>query len=143
MKHFLYVLLVALTSASPASAQGTIIGPGQQVLCIKVAAINAVSATTTQLINNTSTTQSIFICGWHVTSILSTSTTFQFTQGTGGTCAGGTSSIISPPLNVTSTAPSADHIDYATVSLLPGNSLCVVTGTGTTGTGVLVYYNQF
>jgi len=147
MRRLLYALLFVLTSAVPASAQGPIVGPGQPILCPFTAQANVTSATTTQLVAG-NTSQRIFICGWHVTSILSTSATFQFTYGTGATCATASTGNVTPPFNVTSTAPSADHGTYASFQIPPtgaptGANICIVTGTGTTGTAVLLYYSIF
>jgi hypothetical protein len=86
--------------------------------------------------------QRIYICGWHVTSSQTTSTTFQFVAGTqGGPC--GTPTNLTPAFSVTSNAPSADHIDYVTMQTAPGQQLCVVTTGTTVAQAILVYYVQF
>jgi hypothetical protein len=142
-KHCLILLALAALCGS-ARAQGTIVGPGNLVLCPLSAQTLVASATTTQMIAPPSNPAlRIYICGWHVTSILGTSSTFQFEYGTGATCGTGTQ-IITPTFNVTSTAPSADHQSYAIgPNSAAGAGLCVITGTGATGTAVMVYYNQF
>lgn len=129
-----------LACAAPAPAENTV-GPAQQVLCNKTAIASVVSATTTLLITGISN-QSIFGCGWHVTSALATTTTFQFVYGTGATC--GTGQVaLTPPFNITSAAPSADHISLANYQVPAGNNVCVITGAGTTGDAVVIYYSQF
>lgn len=124
----------------PAYAENSV-GPSNAILCNKVAQATIASATTTSLVAGV-TGQSIFICGWHVTSILGTTSTFQFEYGTqGGPCT--TPTVITPAFNVTSAAPSGDHVTYATLNAPAGAQLCVVTGSGTTGDAVLIYYSQF
>jgi hypothetical protein len=146
-KLLLALGLLALAFIPGAEAQGPIVGPGQPILCPFSFQTNVTSATTTQLIAG-NTSQRIYICGWHVTSILATSTTFQFTYGTGATCTTANTGNLTPPFNVTSTAPSADHGTYASLQVPPtgnptGANVCMVTGTGTTGTAVIVYYSIF
>ena len=129
-----------LACAAPAFAENTV-GPGQQVLCNKTAQASVASATTTLLITGVAG-QSIFGCGWHVTSILATTSTFQFVYGTGATCGTGQQPL-TPAFNVTSAAPSSDHISLASYQVPLGNNVCVITGTGTTGDAIVVYYSQF
>lgn len=140
----LLVLLAALLGGAlwPSSTFGqAVTGPSMQILCNKQALANVATATTTSLINGVAG-QIIAICGWHVTSSQSASSTFQLIQGTqGGPC--GTPSNVTAQFNVTSTAPSADHIDYATITLPAGAQVCVVSTGSTVALGVLVYYSQF
>jgi len=142
MRRLLYALLFVLTSAVPASAQGTIVGPGNLVLCPLSVNTLFASATTVQMVAP-SAGKSVFICGWHVTSILSTSSTFQIQFGTGATC--GTNTVnVTPLFSVTSTAPSADHQSYAFgPNSAVGAGLCVTTAGAPTGTAVMIYSNQF
>ena len=136
----LLVLLLALLWAGPALPQ-TPIGPPNQILCNKAAIATVVTATTTSLVAGVAG-QNIFICGWHVTSNQSASTTFQFVSGTqGGPC--GSPVNVTPAFNVTSTAPSSDHIDYAQLQLAAAAQLCVVTVGATVGQAILVWFNQF
>src|SRR5215469_6575022 len=134
MKKLLFALgLLALAFIPRADAQGPIVGPGQPILCPFSAQANVTSATTTQLVAG-NTSMRVYICGWHVTSILSTSTTFQFTYRTGATCTTASTGNVTPPFNVTSTAPSADHGTYASLQVPPtgaptGANVCMVTGT--------------
>jgi hypothetical protein len=142
MKRLLIALgLLALALIPRADAQAPIVGPGQFIMCPFSFQTNITSATTTQLVAGV-TGQRVYVCGWHVTSISATSSTFQFEYGTGASCT--TPTVLTPPFNVTSTAPSADHQTYA---IGPnggaGQTLCAVTTGTPTGTAVLVYYSQF
>ena len=135
-------LLPFLCIGPSAFSQAPIVGPGQFIMCPKSVQASIVTATTTQLVAPV-TGQSVFVCGWHVTSTQSTSTTFQIIFGAGATC--GTNTItLTPAFSVTSTAPSGDHQTYAigpnsTVS----QGLCVVTVGATIGQAVMIYYSQF
>jgi len=88
----------------------------------------------------------IYICGWHATTgNTSSQSTFQLASGT--TLA--TSAALTPPLGVTSTAPSVDHIDYAAYSTSlfaatssPSNVFINISGAGTNIQFVL-YYGQY
>jgi hypothetical protein len=122
----------------PLLAQGPIVGPGQPILCTKVAAIPAGGTGLTQIVAGV-VGQSISVCGWHITNTAS-SGTFAFSTGTGSNCGTGTVTPI-PAQNVNSTAPSSDHIDYVTLTLPQGNALCVNFSV-TTIAGI-VYYTQF
>ena len=136
-----HALALAFSFFGTARAQGPVVGPGNIIICTGIATASASSATTTSIVSGVAG-KSIYVCGWHVTSILATTATFQFEYGTqGGPCT--TPTVITPAMNVTSTAPSADHIDYAAWQVPAGQQLCVVTGTGTTGTTVVLFYNQF
>jgi hypothetical protein len=134
------LIFLGLVAAVPAFAQSTV-GPGQQILCPQEAMATVATATTTSLVNG-DPSKLIVVCGWHVTSTQSASTTFQLIYGTqGGPCSSPTN--ITPPFSVTSTAPSSDHIDYATFTIPKGAQLCVVTTGATVGQAILVYYSQF
>jgi hypothetical protein len=140
MKRLL--LLLALLWAGPALAQGTIVGPSNAILCNQFAMATPVSATTTSLVAGVAG-KSVFICGWHVTSTQSGGTnTFQLVYGVqGGPC---TSPVtLTPAFNISNTAPSSDHIDFASTQTTAGAQLCVVTTGTTVGTAVGVWYAQF
>ncbi len=140
MKKLSAALLLWLALTGAAQAENTV-GPSAQILCNKSAFVSPTTATTTAIVSGIAG-QSIFLCGWHVTSILSTTSTFLFEYGTqGGPCT--TPTAITPAFNVTSAAPSSDHISLATIQIPAGAQLCVVTGAGTTGDAVIVYYSQF
>ena len=143
MRRLLYALLVVLTSASPALAQPTIIGPAQTTICNKVATLAVGPTTITQVIPPgavaTPASQSIFICGWHITNTGATGT-ITLTIGSGLNCVTNPVVII-PAVNVTSTAPSADHIDYASQQIPAGNTLCVTSSVATIS--YVFWYSQF
>lgn len=144
MKHLrlalgLLALLPLLFVGPSALSQGPIVGPGQPILCTKIATIPAGGPTTmTQVVAGVAG-QAISVCGWHVTNTAS-SGTFSFSYGTGSNCGTGTQTPF-PAQNVNSTAPSADHIDYAVASVPSGNSLCYTFSVATIAG--IIYYTQF
>lgn len=143
MRKFFLLLALALSALIPgAQAQGPIVGPGQPILCPFVAQASPVTATTTSLVNGVAG-KIIVICGWHVTSTQSTSTTFQFQYGVQGGPCGATTVNLTPAFSVTSTAPSADHIDYGTMQAPAGQQVCVATTGTTVAQAILIYYSQF
>jgi hypothetical protein len=140
MKRLL--LLLALLWASPCFAQGTIVGPSNAILCNQFAMASPVAAGTISLVAGVAG-KSVFICGWHVTSTQTGGTnTFQLEYGTqGGPCTSPTA--LTPAFNISNTAPSADHIDYASIQTTAGAQLCVVSSGTTVGTAIGVWYAQF
>jgi hypothetical protein len=135
------LLLALLAFIPPSQGQAPIVGPGQVILCTSTAQASAAAAGTTALISGV-TGKTIFLCGWHVTSNQSTSTTFQLEYGTqGGPCT--TPTLITPAFSITSNAPSADHIDYAVIQIPAGAQLCAVSTGTTVGQQYLMYYSQF
>jgi hypothetical protein len=131
MKKLLLALaLLPFCWGSPAPAQ---VGPINPILCNKTVILNIAAAGTTQLVAPVTGT-TINLCGWHVTTT-TTAGTFQLSFGTGATCGTGTVNITSP-LSVSSTAPSADHTNYASSSGATGAGLCVTTATSATISGV-------
>ena len=144
MRKLILALGLALFALIPSAlqAQAPIVGPGQFVMCPKSVQAAIVTATTTQVVAPV-TGQSVYICGWHVTSTQSTSTTFQFEYGSGATC-GTNTVVLSPAFSVTSTAPSADHQTYAIgPNSAAGSGLCVITTGATVGQAIMIYYSQF
>jgi hypothetical protein len=142
-------VVASLLVGPSALSQGPMVGPGAILVCANNASsppgipamATVVTATTTALISGVAG-QRIFICGWHVTSTQSASTTFQFVYGTqGGPC--GSPVALTPAFSVTSTAPSADHSDYATMQTAAGAQLCVVSTGATIAQAIEVYYSQF
>jgi hypothetical protein len=131
--------LGTLLWAGSALAQGQV-GPPNMILCNKTASFSGVSAVT-KLVSGASTGKAVFICGWHVTNTAGTGT-FTITYGTKTTneCDTANGSIL-PTTNVTSSAPSSDHIDYASVQTPLNTDLCV-TPSAITLSGI-VYYSQF
>ena len=89
------------------------LGPITQINCNKLGNATIATATTTALVNGIAA-QGIHICGWHVTSTQSTSTTFQLVYGTqGGPC--GTPTVMSAPFSVINSAPSSDLYSLMTL----------------------------
>ncbi len=140
MRKLTTALLFLLAFAASAFAQGPIVGPGQPILCTAAAQASAAAAGTTSIISGVAGKITV-LCGWHVTSSQSTATTFQIEYGTGATCTSPT--VITPAFNVTSTAPSADHIDYADIQAPAGANICIVSVGATVGQQYLLYYSQF
>jgi hypothetical protein len=130
-----------LACVAPALADNTV-GPTNQIICNKTVALTIASATTTSAIAGVAG-QSIFICGWHVTTTqAATFPTFQFEYGTqGGPCT--TPTAVTPAFGVTNTAPSADHVSIATIQTPAGTQFCVVSGATTTNLAIELYYSQF
>lgn len=133
------------------------VGPPNQIQCNRTAQLNVAGATASgvltldgnsgsQQVLVGSLGQRINICGWHFTNQTSaTQGTFQFVAGlSSGTTPGctGTQVILTPAIGVTSTAPSSDHIDYASMSLAQGLQLCVTTTGAVTITGVVFISQQ-
>jgi hypothetical protein len=144
VKKLLFVLALALSALIPgAQAQGPIVGPGQYVLCTGAATLAVGPTTITQIIpisgTNAGTTKSIYICGWHITNTGATGT-FTISTGTGSNCGTGTAVVV-PATNVSSSAPSADHIDYASLQAPVGTNICVTSSVATIS--YVVYFNLF
>ena len=137
MQRTIAAILLYLGLATAALAQATG-GPPNQILCNKVAQMAAGPAAITQVVP-LAAGKTIFVCGWHVTNTAA-SGNFSFSYGTGSNCGTGTTTII-PAMNVTSSAPSADHIDYAQISAPPGNALCITPSVATIA--AIIYYSQF
>lgn len=137
MKPWVALFLWAIASAAQAQQ---IVGPQNAVLCNKSATFTGLSANTVLIAAVTG--KVISICGWHVTSTSATTTTFQFTAGTQTTnpCDTGTVTF-TPAMNVTLTAPSVDHIDYAAIGTNVSQAVCV-TPSATSVSG-LVWYSQY
>ena len=140
----LRVLTLALGLLLPSSAlfaQGTVVGPGQLVICSKTPAFVAAGPTSITTIIPAVAGQSIFVCGWHITNTGAAGTfSFQVSTSAGANCGGAPVPGI-PAVNVTSTAPSADHIEYASMQVPVGQSLCVTPSVATIS--FVVWYNQF
>jgi urease alpha subunit len=107
-----------------AQAENTV-GPSNQVLCTQLVFQSASTASLATLLAG-APGKIIFICGWQVTSSNAAASTFQLSSGTGTNC-GTTNTNITPPYNVTSTAPATDHVSIASISLPVGNNLCVIS----------------
>ena len=139
MKKLLFGLMaLAAASISPALAQPTIIGPAQTAICNQVKFM-AVGPTTITTIIPGVTGQSIFVCGWHVTNTGATGV-FSIQIGAGANCGGSPVTVI-PAVNVTSTAPSADHIEYAWTQVPAGQSICITPSVATIS--AVMWFSQF
>lgn len=121
-------LLAALGLCVPWAARAQV-GPPNTIQCNQFVSFTGTGAVATILAGKAG--QIIVICGWHVTSTSSTTTTFQLSMGSAANCGGGTN--ITPALNVTITAPSADHVDFASLSLPTNQNLCVNAPAAITG----------
>lgn len=130
-----------LGALGPAFAQGQA-GPANQILCNNFAQASIATATTTSLVNGVAG-KIIVICGWHVTSTQNGGTnTFQLEYGTqGGPCT--TPTTITPAFQISNTAPSSDHVDFASLSIPIGAQLCIVTTGTTVGTAAGVWFAQY
>lgn len=141
------LLILSLSfGTSAAWAQGGLIGPPNQILCNKTAQLSPTSINSIYTAVQGVTGKNIYVCGWHITTATSGAAFFQFFVATGTTsqqCAAGTAGSLTPSLSVSGTAPSADHIDYATMQTsATGQALCVGIQNGVNESGV-VYYSQF
>lgn len=134
MKKLALAFLIYLALSCTALAEQ--VGPPNNIQCNAFASFTGTGAAAT--IVTAAVGKIIVICGWHVTSTSSTTTTFQFSQGSAANCGGGTN--ITPALNVTITAPSADHIDYASLSTPQNFNVCVNAPAAVTGG---LWYAQF
>jgi hypothetical protein len=116
------------------------VGPGAFIPCVAVGGVPAGSTGLQQAIAaDPAGLKRIYICGWHVTNTGATGT-FAISYGTGSNCGTGTQTPF-PAQNVNSTAPSADHIDYASINTPPGVALCFNFSAATIAG--IIYYNQF
>jgi hypothetical protein len=138
MKRLLLALGLALTLSSSALSQPTIIGPAQTAICNQISSL-AVGPTTITTAIAGKTGQSIFLCGWHITNTGATGT-FTLTIGSGANCVT-SPTVVVQAANVTSTAPSADHVEYATTQIPGGQSLCVTSSVATIS--YVFWFSQF
>lgn len=139
MRKLLLSLVALAALCSPASPQGTIVGPGQPILCGQNKGSGGFTGTAAlaQIIGPVAG-QSIYICGWHITNTAATGT-FSFSYGTGTNCGTGTNTFL-PNVSVSNTAPATDHIDYAFIQIPAGNALCQNSTATVSGA---VWYSQF
>jgi len=153
-KVLIVVVGVALAWLALSPAGKAQVGPPNQILCNNLAQASP-TAVTSQVLSSIGASGSqpvlrgvagrtIYICGWHVTATAGTASTFQLVAGTDSATTpgcGGTQTIITPAYTVLNTAPATDHIEFASISLTPGQQLCVTT----TGTAlqVGVWFSQF
>ena len=138
MKKLLLTSALALPLCADALAQPTVIGPGNAIICNKIANLAAGPVVMTQVIAPV-TGQIVAFCGWHVTNT-GTTGTFSFSYGTGSNCGTGTNTFLTAQ-NVSSNAPSADHSGYASFNAPASNAICVTPSVATIAT--TVFYAQF
>lgn len=121
----------------PATEAEAQLGPPNQILCNATAPFTGTGAAATVITGAAGKT--IYLCGWHMTNTAATGS-FAITTGTTASCGTGTVTW-TPTMSVTSTAPTTDHIEFASLSAAAGANVCV-NATVTTVTGVL-WYSQF
>lgn len=126
---------LGIFTAPPQVVQAQV-GPANTILCNQLVFQNTSTGVVQTLLAG-STGKIIAICGWHVTTTTSVSQSFQLISGTGTNC-GTTSSIVTPAFQLTSSAPSTDHIEFASLSLASGNNLCVQSSGNANQIGVWV-----
>jgi len=136
MRKLSVVLFLWLAFASAALAENTV-GPSAQILCNKVANVPVGPTTATQIVAGVAG-QSIFICGYQVTTN-STAGTFTFIFGTGSTCT--TPTTLITPQGVTSTAPATYNVGVAQMQIPAGATLCVTPSAATIAT--TIWFSQF
>jgi hypothetical protein len=127
---------LSLWGASPLAVRAQVVGTPNAITCNKIAQLAVGTSTITQIVAAPSGLSAISICGFHVSNTGSTGT-FSFQYGTGSNC-GASPTTLWPATNVTSTAPSIDHIDYASIGVPSANALCVTPSVNTIS--VVVYY---
>jgi hypothetical protein len=127
--------LALLLWAGPALAQ---VGPPNQILCNATAVMEVGPTTQTQLVAG-AVGKAIFVCGWHITNTAAAGT-FSIQSGTtsGTPCAAGTKKM-TPTQNVTSSAPSGDHVEFTHWSSNAGDNLCVTPSAATISAMVWFY----
>jgi hypothetical protein len=124
MRRKLALSLLAAICACPLPARAQV-GPPNQLQCNQLISQSASTTSLATLLAGVAG-KVIVVCGWHVTSSSGTASTFQLSSGTGTNCAT-TNVNLTPAFNVTSTAPSADHVDFAQLSIPAGNNLCIIS----------------
>jgi hypothetical protein len=140
MRRVALILGLLLCACVSARAQPTIIGPAQTAICNQVQFMAAGPTTITQIVAGKAG-QSIFVCGWHVTNTGTTGTfSIQISTSAGANCGGAPTTII-PAVNVTSSAPSADHIEYAWTQVPAGQSICITPSVATIS--AVMWFSQF
>lgn len=98
--------------------------------------VNVASATTTQLVAISGTTQ-VYVCGYQLAAVAGTNPSAQFEYGTGASCGTGTTTLtgaMATGVTVSTTVPGPVFTagnDVTLFKAIAGNALCLVTG-GTT-----------
>jgi hypothetical protein len=141
MKRLFLALGICLTLSSSALSQGTIVGPGNLILCQTMGQM-AVGPTTATIVVTGQANKTTAFCGWHITNTGATGT-FTITAGQGAGCGTNTVTLVTVQ-SVTSTAPSTDHTQYATYSAPVGATpynICVTPSVATIA--ATIYYVTF
>jgi len=147
MRKLLLVLLALI--AFPASAQVTVLsGQGSDGNLVSLKACdqrkvfdNALTTSTPVLLITGVSAKKIYVCGFYVAVV--NTTAVQFTEGTGATCATGTTNVTGPMQSsansgiVMSLAPFA--VSFTNTA---ADSLCIVGTTGQTASGWISYTIQ-
>lgn len=126
----LLALFLAFSPTRDVNAQA--IGGANSILCNQSAPFTGTGSAA--IVITGVANKVISVCGWHITNTAA-SGSFNISTGSGAGCGTGNTPVTGT-LSVTSTAPSADHIDWATFSAAPGAGVCV-NATVTTVTGLL------
>jgi hypothetical protein len=135
----LFIPAAVLFLGASANAQSPV-GPPNAVLC-NGSVVMEVGPTTTQKLVSNVPGKNIFVCGWHITNTGATGT-FSITSGTQTTNPCDTNiKKMTPVMNVTSTAPSADHVDFAQFQVNAGSDLCFTPSVATIA--VLIWFGQY
>ena len=146
MRKLLWLLLLGALCNPALAQQGSPTGPAYNFFCNNSVPMSwSVAATTSTLVVG-SGIKGIYICGWHATTAnTSSQSTFQLGYGATAT----TSTLLTPPLGISSTAPSVDHIDFGALSVpsvsattSPNNLFINVGGAGNS-VQFLLYYGQY
>lgn len=135
----LAIALTALWGINIAHKANAQVGPPNTILCNQFA-LQGASQTTIISLTTGISGKIIALCGWHVTNSVASSQNFTLVSGTGTNCTT-TSTIAAGPFSVTSSAPSTDHIEFASLSLASGNNLCVLSSG--TNLSIGVWLSQF
>jgi hypothetical protein len=135
-----WLLALALLPLCWSSGQAQL-GPPNQIQCNNAPQqpiADITTGTTVKLVTEV-TGKVIYLCGWHVTAVAAS--TFKFSFGTGANCATG-NTVLTPTFNVSTNAPSQDHVEFASISTLVSQGLCVTIG-GTGPAQALAWFSQF
>jgi hypothetical protein len=137
MKKILLVILLSLLPSLVFAQTNNCNNPQARINTV----VNISTATTTRLINNTTTQRPIVVCNFTLTVVgTATANTLTFITGTGATCGTGTSTISGPY-----TGAATAGVVIALTQIMPfgvlvtGDSLCLTTSQAGVVAGNLVY----
>lgn len=139
MRHLFLLVALAWLIGTAAWAQTTV-GPPNAIVCNAEAQMAAGPTTIQQLVAPKANTR-IYICGWHVTNTAAAGT-YQITYGTQTTNPCDTANgNFTPAMNVSSSAPATDHIDYVINQSNVGSGLCFTPSVATIA--AIIYFAQY